>query len=88
MAAARFTDPIEAMTLGDMRANGVRSLLASCHKCHHEIIIEADHWLDRMEVSSFGLHIACTKCGTIGADVRPNGRGQPPLATLTGAQWR
>jgi hypothetical protein len=29
MAAARFTDPIEAMTLGDMRANGVRSLLAS-----------------------------------------------------------
>src|ERR1700690_3170939 len=35
-----------SQTLGNMRANGVRSLLASCHKCHHEIIIEADQWLD------------------------------------------
>jgi hypothetical protein len=60
------------MTLGNMRADGVRSLLASCHKCHYEIIIEADHWLDRMEVSSFG----------------PHRREQPPRATLTGAQWR
>ena len=50
---ARSDDPIEPMTLGNMRANGVRSLLASCHKCHHEMIIETDQWLDRMEVSSF-----------------------------------
>jgi hypothetical protein len=27
------------MTLGNMRANGVRSLDASCHKCHHETVI-------------------------------------------------
>jgi hypothetical protein len=72
MATKRFNDQIEPMTLGDMRANGVRSLLTSCHKCHHEMVIEADQWLDRMEVGSFGPHIACTKCGNVGADVRPN----------------
>jgi hypothetical protein len=39
---ARFNEPIEPMTLGNMRANGVRSLAVSCHKCHHETVINAD----------------------------------------------
>jgi hypothetical protein len=30
MARSRFNDPIEPMTLGNMRANGVRSLDVSC----------------------------------------------------------
>jgi hypothetical protein len=67
-------EPIELMTLGAMRQLGVRSLAASCHKCHHEMIIEADQWLDRMQVPSFGPQILCSKCGTVGADVRPNWR--------------
>jgi hypothetical protein len=33
MAARRFNDPIEPMTLGNMRANGVRSLDVSCTRC-------------------------------------------------------
>jgi hypothetical protein len=45
MATSRFDYPIEPMTLGNMRENGVRSLA-----------------------------VVCTKCGTIGADVRPNWR--------------
>jgi hypothetical protein len=55
-----------------MRASGVRSLLATCFQCHHEMIIDADHWLDHVPLSSFGPKIACAKCRTLGADVRPN----------------
>jgi hypothetical protein len=30
----------------------------------------------------------CTKCGMIGADVRPNWNERLPPESLTGAQWR
>jgi hypothetical protein len=32
------------MTLGNMRANGVRSLDVSCWQCHHRAIMSADPW--------------------------------------------
>jgi hypothetical protein len=35
----RFNKPIEPMTLGNMRANGVRSLDACCLQCHHRAIL-------------------------------------------------
>jgi hypothetical protein len=69
---SRFNDPIEPMNLGNMRANGVRSLAIYCHQCHHETIINADHWPADLTVPSFGPKMVCTKCGTIGPDVRPN----------------
>jgi hypothetical protein len=53
---------IELMTLGAMRRLGVRTLAASCPKCHHETIIAADQWVDRMRVSSLAPHIVCSKC--------------------------
>jgi hypothetical protein len=74
LCMARFNEPIEPMTLGNMRANGVRSLAVSCHKCHHETVINADKWSGQMLVPSFGSRMVCTKCGTVGADVRPNWR--------------
>jgi hypothetical protein len=46
MMARRINEPIEPMTLGNMRANGVHSLAVSCHLCHHEAIINAAHWPD------------------------------------------
>jgi hypothetical protein len=42
------------MTLGNMRANGVRSLDVSCHLCHHEAVLSADPWPDHVPVPSFG----------------------------------
>jgi hypothetical protein len=74
MAASRFSDQIEPMTLANMRANGVRSLAVTCHQCHHEAIISADQWPGDLTVPSFGPRMMCTKCGIIGADVRPNWR--------------
>jgi hypothetical protein len=39
MATKRFNEPIEAMTLANMRENGVRSLSVTCWQCHHETVI-------------------------------------------------
>jgi hypothetical protein len=38
MAASRSNDLIEPMTLGNTRANGVRSLDVACWQCHHRAI--------------------------------------------------
>jgi hypothetical protein len=74
MATKRFNDPIEPMDLANMRQNGVRSLAIQCHQCRHEVIMNVDHLPGRVTVPSFGPKMVCTKCGTIGADVRPNWR--------------
>jgi hypothetical protein len=42
------------MTLGNMRANGVRWLAVSCWQCHHRAIMSADPWPDHVPVPSFG----------------------------------
>jgi hypothetical protein len=44
----------DPMTLGNMRANGVRSLDVSCWQCHHRTILRADPWPDDVPVPSFG----------------------------------
>jgi hypothetical protein len=46
--------------LANMRQNGVRSLEIICHQCRHKTVMNVDHLPGD------------TKCGTIGADVRPN----------------
>jgi hypothetical protein len=66
MATSRFDYPIEPMTLQNMRENGVR--------CRHEVVMNVDHLQTDLTVPSFGPRMVCTKCGTIGADVRPNWR--------------
>jgi hypothetical protein len=63
----RFNEPIEPMTLGNMRANGVRSLDVSCWQCNHRVIMSADPWPE-------------TRCGIIGADVRPNWQERQAMA--------
>jgi hypothetical protein len=77
MAVARFTDPIEPMTLGNMRANGVRSLDVSCGQCHHRAILSADPWPDDVPVPTFGPRMVCTRCGIIGPTCGRTGRSSP-----------
>jgi len=64
---AGFKDQIEPMTLGNMRANGVRSLDVSCWICHHRTILNAQRWSDDVPVPSFGPRMLCNRCGIIGA---------------------
>ena len=44
------------MTLGNMRANGVRSLLVNCSNvnCRHEAIVNVDGLSDDIPVPSLG----------------------------------
>jgi hypothetical protein len=88
VATRRFNDPIEPMDLANMRANGVRSLLIWCRNCHHEKIMNVDHLPGNVTVPSLGQRMSCVKCGTVGADVRPNWLEQPERESLTGKEWR
>jgi hypothetical protein len=72
MTKPRFNDPIEPMTLGSMRANGVRSLFVSCWNCHHRAVLGADRWPDDVPVPTLGPRMVRTRCGIVGADARPN----------------
>jgi hypothetical protein len=85
MAARRLNEPIEPMTLGNMRANGVRSLDVSCWQCHHRAIMSAVPCPDDVPVPTFGPRMVCTEHRR---RARPNWQEQPPRETLTGLQWR
>jgi hypothetical protein len=75
------------LTLGNMRANGARSLAVTCLLCHHQAMLAADEWPDHVPVPSFGPRMVCTGCGIIGADARPNWSERPNRPSLTGRQW-
>ena len=57
------------MTLGNMRENGVRSLLVTCSivTCRHEKIVNVDAYGDDLFVPSFGARMRCERCGQRGA---------------------
>ena len=76
MARPRFNEAIEPMDLANMRGNGVRSLLIWCLHCHHEKIMNVNHLRGNLTIPSLGQRMSCFKCGTVGADVRPNWQEQ------------
>ena len=66
---ARFNEPIEPMTLGNMRENGVRSLWVQCNQCRHTTVMNVDHPSPTISPcirAADGVH----EVGTIGADAR------------------
>jgi hypothetical protein len=63
---------VRPMTLGNMRANGVRSLLVYCFACHHEAVFGVKDYPDDVPVPAFAPRMVCTRRGMIGADARPN----------------
>ena len=74
------------MTLGNMRANGARSLAVHClgHACHHDAVINVDGYADDLSVPSFGPRMVCTLYGAIGADARPNWKERVPVGAFMG----
>ena len=54
------------MTLGNMRALGVRSLAVTCELCHHEAVLSAERWGDGVLVQAFRPRMVCSRCGIIG----------------------
>jgi hypothetical protein len=53
---------------------GCRALLVYCGlgRCHHSATMNADWLPDEMPVRSLCRRMVCTRCGMIGADVRPD----------------
>jgi hypothetical protein len=62
----------EPIDLANMRQNGVRSIEVTCHGCRHGVILNVDQYPGDLLVREFGPRMVCTKCGMVGADVRPN----------------
>ena len=63
------------VTLGDIRKFGCRKLLVYCAnapQCSHGVKIDADQWPDEFPIKSLEPRMVCTRCGFIGADVRPD----------------
>jgi hypothetical protein len=79
------------VTLGHIRSHGVRHLLIYCSagpSCHHSAVVDADRWPDETVLPDLDGRAVCTKCGMIGADVRPNWTERPQPGTPTGLPWR
>jgi hypothetical protein len=62
------------MPLGNMRANGVRTLAVWCSRrgCGHHCVVEVERYGDDVPVPWFGPRMRCERCGHLGADARPN----------------
>ena len=70
--ATRRDDPIQPMTLGNMRQKGVRGLDVTCLHCRHHTEVNVDAHPDHVPVPAFGPRMRCTKCGKLGATAIPN----------------
>jgi hypothetical protein len=64
----------QKITLGEMRASGVRGLLIYCsdYKCSHSIALSADRWPDHLRLCDLEPLFVCQACGQHGADIRPD----------------
>ena len=73
-------EPGGSVTLGHLRSHGVRGLLVYCctGRCWHSAEINADRWPDELPIKELEPRMICTKCGVIGADVRPDWRATSP----------
>src|SRR6202048_1096320 len=72
----RKAETFKPVTMGHIRGHGCRDLLVYCNsgRCHHSATMNADWLSDETPVRSLCRRMVCTKCGMIGADVRPDWR--------------
>jgi hypothetical protein len=53
------------MTLGNMRAQGIRDVVAHCEaiECHHSAAVNVDALPEDLPVPDVALRLACSRCG-------------------------
>src|SRR5438105_4011632 len=73
-ANQRKAETFEPVTLGHIRSHGCRDLLIYCGSinCSHSATMNADHLPDETPIRPLGARMVCSKCGHVGADVRPD----------------
>ncbi len=59
------------MTLGNMRHNGVRYLIAACLDCRHQADVLVDQLGDDVFVPEAGRRMRCSACGGRKIETRP-----------------
>jgi DNA-directed RNA polymerase subunit RPC12/RpoP len=59
------------MTLGNMRANGVRAVIATCQACGHKADVNVDALSPLVYVPEIGRRLRCGECGGKRVDTRP-----------------
>jgi hypothetical protein len=74
LGTPRMRPAYTSMTLGNMRASGVRTIAAYCQSrsCHHSAVIDVSDLSNDVEVPAIGSRLRCTACGRLGAESRPN----------------
>jgi hypothetical protein len=60
------------MDLGNMRENGVRSLLVECRDCRHTASVNVDGWPDGIAVPGAARRFKCSVCGSKAINTRPD----------------
>ncbi len=67
---------VQSVTIGHIRGHGCRDLLVFCGAidCNHSTVMSADRFPDETLIRPLGRHMVCTRCGHVGADVRPDWR--------------
>ena len=70
----RKAETFPPVTMAHIRGHGCRDLLIYCSsgRCHHSASMNADWLADDVPVRSLCARMVCTRCGYIGADVRPD----------------
>jgi hypothetical protein len=79
----------QKITLGEMRASGVRDLLVYCadYKCSHGLRMSADRWLDYIRLSDLEPLFVCQACSRRGADIRPDWDWDNIRESVTGVHF-
>jgi hypothetical protein len=64
----------ERVTLANMRSHGCRDLRVYCTSgwCHHSSVMNADALPDDTALLELDRRMVCSRCGLVGADVRPD----------------
>jgi hypothetical protein len=68
-----MTDYPQKITFGEMRASGTRDILIYCrdYRCGHHVEKNADDVPDDLRLSDIEPYYYCSRCGKVGAEVRP-----------------
>jgi FAD dependent oxidoreductase len=74
MVVKRQQETFEPVTMGHIRSLGCRDLLVYCisGRCHHSAALNGDWLPDETPLRSLCSRMVYTRCGMIGADVRPD----------------
>jgi hypothetical protein len=72
MSKESTRQPTGPMTLGNMRSLGPRDLRAWCKACDHHSTVNECAYPDHIGVPSFCPRTRCSKCGRLGASLRPD----------------